>query len=825
MSVAKKLILLAVVLVFAGGLLFSLAVMIKPGAGIFYLKIRLKPDSFQPDVGYAYRYKVNLPPALYPTDRTLLFEDGQQLARGTEQDVVAIGNGIFLIDESPEEGFYIFLAPSGNSDPATNGKSYRLYCASSLLTRSLGIVYFSTLLFGVFQLAGLAFKASQRSIPRSWQDVWQVVIAVQAELKSIAKHIDTQMRVSWRKRLVEGRKLILLTAAAAYALVFIEWVFQVTKVSFMDGMSLGQKVAIFLLSGLAVVVLAMAINAALILLELLLRPLRLAWLPACLNAAVPVLLLSGLAVLMLDSFTYTVFHFGMLTTQGVLRVGYGILVMFFFFWCYRGLLRLWGLIPNAQLTAKAHQWLRFSMLGLLGVSAVVAVFQIDTQAGITGQLVRRVTTGEAYPNIILIASDGLSAKNMSAYGYERETTPNITALAEGSLLAENAYTNTNTTYGSIISLLSSKMPLSNGVIYPPDILQDEASYEHLPGMLKDLGYTNVQIGVSKYVDANTWNIHNGFDIVNNRTAQTGGLVRALNQLGYDLPALMILTIEERLTDRLLQAFTLDSIQNPFTVVTTAASWEDDRRRMNDLLRTLEDTQEPIFAQVHLLATHGPYFSPDRRVYSVEQEQNEGWMIDFYDDAVLSFDAYIGELVNQLKNSGQFERTILVLFSDHAMAFQSNERTPLLIHFPGDQHQGQIQTNVQSLDIAPTIVDYLGIPIPEWMEGDSMLQFSDQIREPLFSLVLGKPPDPAVEVEGPSQDLRLVQTDHYRFSAIQVFYCQRMFQLDLKQRQWSSNDVAGHTAPCAESSLPDIAEISEALVQFLVSRGYDPSVVP
>ncbi|MCU0409500.1 MAG: sulfatase-like hydrolase/transferase, partial [Bacteroidales bacterium] len=92
------------------------------------------------------------------------------------------------------------------------------------------------------------------------------------------------------------------------------------------------------------------------------------------------------------------------------------------------------------------------------------------------------------------------------------------------------------------------------------------------------------------------------------------------------------------------------------------------------------------------------------------------------DTILSYDAYMGQLIEALKARGTFDETLIIVYSDHAMGFQTTERIPLVFHFPAGQHAGRITTNVQNLDIAPTILDYLGIPIPEWMEGESILHF-------------------------------------------------------------------------------------------------------
>jgi len=415
---------------------------------------------------------------------------------------------------------------------------------------------------------------------------------------------------------------------------------------------------------------------------------------------------------------------------------------------------------------------------------------------------------------------------MSLYGYARQTTPNLDAIADISLVAENAFTNSSKTYGSIISLFNSKMPTRTQVMFPPDILHGADSDQHLLAILKEMGYTTAQIGVNEYVDANTWNIHNAFDWVNQRTVEGNSYVKRLQNYGYELPAYFLYITEGRLVNRLLQALHLETVENPFSTVADAPQWRGDQRRMDDLLNLLDSTPGPLFIQVHLVETHGPYYHSALRSFSAGMEQDKKWMNDFYDDTILSYDAYMGQLIEALKARGTFDQTLLIIYSDHAMGFQTAERIPLLFRFPAGQPAGRITTNVQNLDIAPTILDYLDIPIPAWMEGESILHFSTQVRQPIFAvrMKLGQEVDTA-EDGSPTVNLSPVLTENHQFSFLQIFYCQRVYQLDLIKGEWRFINIKKHTAPCDTDSLPSIAEIRQVAIDFLTDQGYDPSAVP
>ena len=689
------------------------------------------------------------------------------------------------------------------------------------ISQTTGILVSAILMFGFLRLLAYIIKAKLiKSLLRPSR--WLLIAGGYREhLKNALVQVSNHAQIPWRARLAQGSRLLLLTAAAAYTLTFFEWLFHVTKVSFMDSMTWGQKAIILLLSGLFIAAAGMVLNMLLLLVELGMRRVKLAWLAACVNAAVPAALFTSLVVLWVDSFTYTLFHFGILTSDGASRVIYGLLVVLIFLGIYRRLLKSQGFTQAAPSRPSGSKWLRVAVVGLIAISTLLAATQF-TPASAAAHAEESDTAPDAsLPDIILIGGDGLSATHMSLYGYDRLTTPNLDAIADVSLLAENAFSNANKTYGSIISMLTSKMPTRTQVIFPPDILRGIDSDQHLPGILKSLGYTTAQIGVNEYVDANTWNIHHAFDYVNQRTVQGEALVNTLDHAGYGLPAYFIFIVEGRLVNRLLQALCIETVENPFSTVADAPQWRGDRRRMDDLLNLLESTPEPLFVQVHLLETHGPTYEPAIRQFSAGIEQDEKWMTDFYDDTILSYDAYIGELIDALKAAGRFDQTLLIFYSDHAMGFQTAERIPLMIHFPNDQHAGRIQTDVQNLDIAPTILETLGVPAPEWMEGESILHFSDQVREPIFAVRVFVGLEHGTEATGAYR----YETENHVFSVLQVFYCQRIYVLDMIEMEWKVRNIYKHTAPCAGDQLLDLSVARQAAIQFLTEQGYETDVIP
>jgi arylsulfatase A-like enzyme len=99
------------------------------------------------------------------------------------------------------------------------------------------------------------------------------------------------------------------------------------------------------------------------------------------------------------------------------------------------------------------------------------------------------------------------------------------------------------------------------------------------------------------------------------------------------------------------------------------------------------------------------------------------------DSILNFDTQVGEIVDALIKKDLFNNSIIIIGSDHGQKWTISNRIPLIIHFPKGEYSGKVEVNAQNLDIAPPILDYLGIDIPIWMQGQSLI--SDNLTQRPF----------------------------------------------------------------------------------------------
>jgi arylsulfatase A-like enzyme len=423
----------------------------------------------------------------------------------------------------------------------------------------------------------------------------------------------------------------------------------------------------------------------------------------------------------------------------------------------------------------------------------------------------------------------VNATHMSVYGYERETTPNLEILGENALFVENAFSNAGKTGGSLTSLLTGKPSTETRVIFPPDILVGEDAYEHLPGMLKELGYSTAQISMPYYGDAYERNIRDGFDIVNFRSQARHPLLARLAGMGGGGGPYFAGQIMVRITERLGHIFFIRPMEDPYAIVTQHAEWIYDDERLEAAYQYLSEADRPLFLHIHLMDMHGPKFYVPNQAFSAGQPQTDKWDMDFYDDAILGADRSIAELFSQLSRTGQLENTIVILYSDHGMEWDPLDRVPLIFWFPGNEYQGTIPENVQLLDIAPTILDYLDVSQPVWMKGRSILPNDLPAARPVFSATVGDETVLSEDMAYWMVDESRVSAPFYQLGRLNLIMCNLWFSLNLREPELTYGMVEGSTANCAPEEAPTPEDALDLLVQSLIEDDYDmsefPDVVP
>jgi glucan phosphoethanolaminetransferase (alkaline phosphatase superfamily) len=603
--------------------------------------------------------------------------------------------------------------------------------------------------------------------------------------------------------------VVAFSILSVYFYFLMEWIFFATKPSFMSSLALPEKIsALVIPPGLF----SIAFICAIALLRLVGGVIESTLgfnIFSRTAPLLPALPLAACLFILVDNFTYTLIHYGVISTDGLPRFLYGVWFLF--------LLLVTYLFFHRKAKAPASSASRRGLTALAGIllliSAVDAVRALASNTRAPGMAITARTNLDRLPNILLVSSDGVDASNVSVYGYERDTTPFLRAKMKDALVFENAFTNAPTTRASQASMFTSKHSTTTRLFNMPGILQGEHAYQHLPGILRNLGYQSMDITFQFVSGSFDFNLRNSFDVSDSRAIQwkkfsfPGPFSIVFANAEY-----MIGEVVDRIRDRVLHIFFVQRMIDEFEELTLAKKKytgdSPDGPRLNALLEFIETASEPFLVHVHFMGTHGGKFEIDHPQFSQGQEQTEKWMEDFYDDSILQFDGYVAEMFRRLEQVGKLDSSIIVIKTDHAQGAGSRRtetRLPLLIFFPNHDPKGRVKSNVQLLDLAPTILDYLRVDKPDWMEGESVLREEpDRLRRIVSVFATGRGNGPP------------------GIYTVQVVVCNRVYNMLFPSQDVRHRPVKGHTNSCSDLELPDRDEIRQFVLEHLRSRGIDLS---
>ena len=299
--------------------------------------------------------------------------------------------------------------------------------------------------------------------------------------------------------------------------------------------------------------------------------------------------------------------------------------------------------------------------------------------------------------VILISIDTLRADHLSAYGYRKIHTPNIDAFAQQGTLLNEAACQVPLTLPSHTSLLTSTYPFQNGIQENAEPVP--AGAVTLASVLRSRGYKTAAFIGSVFLEKQ-FGLDQGFD-------------------DYDSP--FNFQAGSRISGSMIFAGTG---QNPYSVRVR----RDGALVVRAALQWLaEHHGQPVFAFIHLFDVHEPYTVPA----DVARERG----ISRYDAQVEYVDQVLGRFRQRLMQSGWWDRSLVVLVSDHGESlgehgesshgyfiYQSTLWVPLMFHWPvGAPHYPERSSQPAGLiDVAPTILDFLHVPLPSTFEGQSLL---------------------------------------------------------------------------------------------------------
>jgi choline-sulfatase len=292
------------------------------------------------------------------------------------------------------------------------------------------------------------------------------------------------------------------------------------------------------------------------------------------------------------------------------------------------------------------------------------------------------------PNIILITVDTTRADRMGFLGSRRGLTPNLDALARKSVIFTRAYSQVPLTAPSHASILTGTYPQFHQVNDFALLLPIDLPYA--PAILKAHGYKTAAFVGAMVLDPVAGlapGFERGFD-----TYDAG--YRRLHP-GED----RFETFERRGGE----------------VVAHALAWLNQHPR------------GPYFMWVHLYDPHDPYVPPEPYLSRYKSAP--------YDGEIAYADSAVGKFLDQLRKRGLYENSVIAVMADHGESlgdhgedthgiflYDETIHVPLLFKLPREHFGGQrIDSRVELVDVLPTILQAVGIAVPQEVQGESLLE--------------------------------------------------------------------------------------------------------
>jgi hypothetical protein len=149
----------------------------------------------------------------------------------------------------------------------------------------------------------------------------------------------------------------------------------------------------------------------------------------------------------------------------------------------------------------------------------------------------------------------------------------------------------------------------------------------------------------------------------------------------------------------------------------------------------------------------------------------------------------------------------------------------MIWFPDKKYTGKIQENVQLLDIAPTILDYLQTTIPNWMQGQSIL---DKNLSPTRNIISVDVASDIVKPEGEGgwliQEAK-ISPPFYQLGVTHLVHCDWWYSLNLRTPNLKYGKIKDSTNQCDDENTITPEEAKSILLENLRNDGYNISAYP
>ena len=387
---------------------------------------------------------------------------------------------------------------------------------------------------------------------------------------------------------------------------------------------------------------------------------------------------------------------------------------------------------------------RFRKLATVAATAALVLLPLNPRALLPALLATPAAGAPAGGrSAVLIVLDTLRRDHMSLYGYTRKTTPALEQRARTGLVFDDSTAVAPWTLPSHASMFTGLWPRTHGAhafrgeksqlnedqpinVYP--LPQERVT---LAEIAREHGYRTAGLSSNHAYMSSRWGMDQGFAEYLCRRPRLARLqLNKARDLAWKWD-------RRRAQHHEAPYFTAPEMTR------AAISWLERHR------------DSPFFLFVNYMDAHFPNAAPGSQGLPFENEaslvgeRGKGFaryflggpltpaeqraVINEYDREVIYLDRWVGELLGYLGSSGLGSKTLVVLTADHGEFLGEHQHlghvkdlyaevvnVPLIVWEPG-AGPGRVSRPVQSLDLFPTILRYLGLPIPAGTQGQPLLE--------------------------------------------------------------------------------------------------------
>jgi len=374
------------------------------------------------------------------------------------------------------------------------------------------------------------------------------------------------------------------------------------------------------------------------------------------------------------------------------------------------------------------------------------------------------------PNIIFVVADALRAKNMSCYGYSKDTTPYLSRLAKKGILFENAYSTIPATDPALTSLFSGYYPATHGILnHGCKVTRAEIQHftttkiELLPEILSKMGYLTYALdwlgrwhkrGYNFYwgslYDKKTTKMEYVLSNILNTTRMPAAIRKMIKKMYYSIfGGTSHLMTAEQITSEAIKIIE-DNAHNKFFLF--IHYWDThniynpgkfDYRKFSE--NCTEDCQEPL---ENVIETINPKYKDF--LLNAYNNKTVGEIIGIYNAAIRNIDEQIKIIYKILQKNGIEKNTLFIFTADHGESlnehgiyfeheglYEETVHVPLIISYPEYFTKGKkLSMDVQHIDIVPTILSLINHNKTNQTDGINLIPYIfDEKKPPDVRLLL------------------------------------------------------------------------------------------